>query len=41
MPDKERMNVPDVVFSDDRHAKNTIDLCLSTYDKGVLNLIIP
>ena len=41
MPDKARTDVPHVIFEGDIHAKNIIDLCLSTYDRNVLNLIIP
>tara|TARA_R100001082_G_scaffold110709_1_gene91444 strand:- start:879 stop:1817 length:939 start_codon:yes stop_codon:yes gene_type:complete len=42
MVDKERTNdIESITFEGDPHAKNIIDLCLSTYDRNVLNLIIP
>lgn len=40
MPDKARTDVPHVIFEGDIHAKNIIDLYLSTYDRNVMNLII-
>jgi len=41
MPDKARTNVNDVIFEGDQHTKNTLDICLSKYDKTMLDFIIP
>ena len=41
MPDKARTNVNDVIFEGDQYTKNTLDICLSKYDKTMLDFIIP